>query len=807
MGVLTLGNNIGEPLDPQHTDNSIAVRVTAQDADEFLNERYLSYSQHVVQQRALVRSDGLKPVQRRILFAMLNAHLLPNKPHMKAATIAGRVMEYHPHGDAPIVDAMETLTVAHTMRVPLLDPHGSMGNNFGNRPPSARYWEARLSEAGYELVKDTAENALPMGLNYSGEKPEPKLIPSRFPVDVINGSQGIAVGFAANIFTHNPEEVMNACIALNRNPDMGVEELMGIMPGPDFPTGGTITNIEGIEDYYRTGKGTITLTGTYQVNDIGRGKKQIVFTEIPYKVDINKLVAATKEHVEKGTPGFEGISTVKDLSDLRHRTRIAIETKQGADHQVVLDALLKKTSFRTKLSANMTVLIGDTPQQTGMLTILSEFLDMRRTCVTNKTLYQLSVIDKKLENLSALNAILVDLDKAISIIRNGKNTEDANKRLRKAFNINEPQAAHVLSIPLRRLTQADRDEILQNTTNLTEEKTRLETILTSTEELNNQVEKELKETLHVISDPRRSTIDGRTAEEVKTAEKEAQQRAKLLSSNAPVHITRFTDGTVLRTLEPQTTQKLVEETITAKSLDDIVLIAEDGTGCRTPVMTLSDDTPYNFEALGLPAPTPKIVGFALEKPDTPSTGVMIVTANGKIKISRTDYVASRNEFPTITLDDTDTVVACRWVTGTLDDKRILLGSTDYNTLAFDATEVRPSGSKAGGIAGMKLKPGATIAAATITTNPGATLVSTSTNNSAKLTAATDIPLKKRGGQGVNIHKQLKKDTEFINMYIGENIAHHTTSGEPAASPAVTPRAHSGTRTETPLIAGTKTITP
>ena len=316
-----------------------------------------------------------------------------------------------------------------------------------------------------------------------------------------------------------------------------------------------------------------------------------MFTEIPYKVDINKLVASTKEHTEKGTPGFEGISSVKDLSDLRHRTRIAIETKQGADHQVVLDALLKKANFRTKLSANMTVLIGDTPQQAGMLTILREFLQMRRTCVTNKTLYQLGVIDKKLESLSALAAVLLDLDKAISIIRNGKNTDDANKKLRQAFNISESQAAYVLSVPLRRLTQADRDDILQQTTKLKEEKTRLEKILSSEEELNNQVEKELKETLQVISDPRRTIIDGRTAEEVKTAEKEAQQRTKLLSSNAPVHITRFTDGTVLRTLEPQTTPKLVEETITAKSLDDIVLIAEDGTGYRTPIMTLSEDTP------------------------------------------------------------------------------------------------------------------------------------------------------------------------------------------------------------------------
>lgn len=801
-----MGNNISEQLAPQHTDNSIAVQVTAQDADEFLNERYLSYSQHVVQQRALVRSDGLKPVQRRILFAMLKANLLPDRPHMKAATIAGRVMEYHPHGDAPIVDAMETLTVTHTMRVPLLDPHGSMGNNFGNRPPSARYWEARLSAAGYELVKDTPEHALPMGLNYSGEMPEPKLIPSRFPVDIINGSQGIAVGFAANIFTHNPTEVMNACIALNNNPDMSLEELMKIVPGPDFPTGGTVTNIEGIEDYYRTGKGTITLTGIYQVNDIGRGKKQIVFTEIPYKVDINKLVASTKEHAEKGTPGFEGISSVKDLSDLRNRTRIAIETKQGADHQVVLDALLKKANFRTKLSANMTVLIGDTPQQAGMLTILREFLTMRRTCVTNKTLYQLGVIDKKLESLSALAAVLLDLDKAISIIRNGKNTDDANKNLRQAFNISESQATYVLSVPLRRLTQADRDDILQQTNKLKEEKTRLETILSSEEELNNQVEQELQETLQVISDPRRTIIDGRTAEEVKTAEKEAQQRTKLLSSNAPVHITRFTDGTVLRTLEPQTTQKLVEETVTAKSLDDIVLIAEDGTGYRTPIMTLSEDTPYDFDTLGIPSDNPKIMGFALEKPETPATGVMIVTAHGKIKISRTDYVASRNEFPTITLDSGDTIVACRWVTGSLEDKRILLGSTEYNTLAFDATEVRPSGSKAGGVAGMKLKPGGTVAAAAITNNPNTTLVSTSTNNTTKVTAANDIPLKKRGGQGVNIHKQLKKDTEFINMYIGENIVHHTINGEPAESPAVTPRAHSGTRTETPLIAGSKTTT-
>lgn len=779
-----------------------AREIIEQPAPEFLDARQASYSRYVVLNRALVRDDGVKPVTRRILYTMLLSNLTPTRKHMKAATVAGRVMEFHPHGDSSIEEALENLALKHTMRLPLVDPQGTMGNNFGNKPPAPRYWEARLSTYGYELVRETTEHALPMGVNYSGEKPEPGLLPARFPNAIINGTFGIGVAFASNIMPHNPTEVMEAALALNRNPDMGVGELLRIMPGPDFPTGGVVSNIEGIREYYETGSGSITHTGAYTLEDMGRSKTRIIFHEIPYRVDINALMETINKHMVAGVEGFDRIGRAFDASGTKHRTRVIIETKPGADPEQVLDALFRKTNLRISISANMTVLRGDTPTRASMLTILQDFLDLRLECVRNKLTHQRNVLEKKLANLRAVEAILVDVDKAVTIIRGSNSSDTAAKKLMKAFSITQGQAEYVLTLQLRRLTRADRGETLKNIKDTTAAIGAINNTLNSEAVLKEKVGEELEETLTVIRDERRTLLDGRTSEQVKADLEQARARARALERNEPTMVTRFTDGTVLRGTKKHPKGGVSPvETVCVKPQDTIVLISPDGAGYRVPVLNLSESTPYTLaEATAGTGGEEPVMGFALEN-DPASSGVFIATRGGKVKISKTDFVASRDVFPVITLDAGDKVVGCAWAPR--EGFRVLLGSTDYNALVFDGASIRPSGSKAGGVAGMRLKPDATLGYGTIIPNSqvGDTVIGTTTNHTVKFTALQDVPLKNRGGQGVNIHKMLKGDTAWGSMVAGTRLKVTVDDGVPVGSPPVTPRAHSGMKTPVPAMVG------
>ena len=779
-----------------------------QDAAVFLDSRQVSYSRYVVLNRALVRADGVKPVVRRILYTMLQSGLTPVKKHMKAATVAGRVMEYHPHGDSSIEEALENLALDHTMRLPLVDPQGTMGNNFGNKPPAPRYWEARLSTYGFELVRETLQHALPMGVNYSGEKPEPEVLPARFPNTIINGTFGIGVAFASSIMPHNPTEVMEACVALNKNPGLTVDELLRIMPGPDFPTGGVVSNVEGIREYYETGAGTITHTGAYTVEEMGRGKTRIIFHEIPYRVDINTLMETINKHMVAGVDGFDRIARAYDASGTKHRTRVIIETKPGAPVQTVLDALFKRTHLRTSISANMTVLRGNTPTRAGMLTILQDFLDLRCECVKNKFTYQAETLGGRLTNLRALETILVDVDKAVSIIRGSNTQESAAKKLRKTFKLTQGQAEYIMSLQLRRLTRADKAETIKTIGELQTELDTINSIVASEEKLREQVGVELLETLKVVADVRRTVLDSRTSEQVKEAEAQAKSQAQLLERNEPVWVTRFTNGTVLRTMTPYTPPAgsvghgFVAETILVRPKDSIVLIGADGVGHRVPVLNLSETMPYDLVGAGVEATgDTRIIAVAVENPCEPARGVLLGTRLGKVKLSTTDFVASRDDFPVISLSDGDTVVGGAWVP-VEGDYRVLMASTDYSMLVFDVDEVRVSGSRAGGVAGLKLKGEAQVGYVGVTQGNVVqdTLIGSTTNNSMKFTAFTDVPVKKRGGQGVNVHKLLKNDTEYTGVAVGSNLK-VVVDGRVVASPPVTPRAHSGVKTPSPVEVG------
>jgi DNA gyrase subunit A len=448
--------------------SQVAANVIKTPLETFVEDSYLPYAHYVIMSRALISDDGLKPVQRRILYAMDQLGLTDKKDYIKAAQIVGETMgKYHPHGDSSIGDALARMGQTFSMRVPLVDVQGSVGFTTGDDPAAPRYWEGRPTAAAMELTRDLKEGAVEMGLNYDGKFPEPSILPIKWPNGIINGSQGIAVGYSSNIVSHNPGEVMDAIIALIKNPDLSLKQLLKIMPGPDMATGGVLMQYEGVKEYYETGKGTFIIRGRYEITPGARGTHVITFNEAPYQVSAEQIVKAIDTNKKKDR--FKEISYVKDLSDIDNGFKLSIGIKAGANPEVVLKDIFRWTPLQQNFPVNMNVLVNGIPTVLPMLDLLKGFIEFRSECIVNKTQVRIEVLDKQIERLSGIIAVLVDIDKAIKIIRGSEDDKVAKDKLQKSFKINEEQSEYILSMPLRRLTKADSLSIKQQIKDLKEE--------------------------------------------------------------------------------------------------------------------------------------------------------------------------------------------------------------------------------------------------------------------------------------------------------------------------------------------------
>lgn len=754
--------------------NQIAAEIIKRPAHEWLPEQYLPFTIYSIRSRALLQTDGLKPVNRRILWSLFRSNVGPNSEHLKAARAAADTVAFHPHGSSSIEDALARMAQGFSLRVPLIDPYGSVGTVSGDTPAAARYWECRLTKSAIELLGDVNDGAVPVGKNFDGKEDEPALLPVRWPVNLINGTQGIAVGYASNMFSHNPDEIMTAARKLLRKPDMTVDELMKIVPGPDLPTGGELFEIDGVRDYYTTGSGRFTIRGRYTTEAMTRGKMKIAFYELPYQISAENVI--TKVRALQGLGKFKEIASIKDLTDKKNGMKLVIETKAGTNHLAVLNELFKTTPLEAKFSVNNTVLVDNHPTVVSMLDLLGHFIEFRKQCLIRRSEVRSAKIASRIHQLDALLAALLDIDKAVAIIRHSPTTEEARVGLMEEFTLDAEQAEWILSMQLRRLTQADSLSVQNEKANLTAEAQLLEEVVTTPEKLVELLDEELAATKKVISSKRRTVISGMTSEDVQIASKEVAQAVRDGDKNLPCYITRFADGRILKTSEPfaypanskKFANSPIVEQIKMKTQDPIVLIGSDGIGRKIPMSYIASELISKASDVGVNLPAGvKLIGVSKLEAMKSDVGVAVATKLGLVKISKTDF-PNRDEFPVITLDDGDEAIESRWIGKALTGTYFTFISAESNILVFEAASIRVAGSKSGGVRGMKLKDGESVIHFSVIDSISGTdnMILSQTNQTIKLTPISEIPTKNKGGQGVQLHLFKKGEEKLTNAFAG-----------------------------------------
>jgi DNA gyrase subunit A len=467
---------------------------------------YIDYSMSVIVARALPDArDGLKPVQRRILYAMLRLGLLHNRAFNKCAKVVGEVLgNYHPHGDASVYDTLVRLAQTWVVRYPLIDPQGNFGSVDGDMPAAYRYTEARLAAIAEELLRDIDEDTVDFVPNYNEETTEPAVLPAALPNLLLNGSTGIAVGMATNIPPHNLGELIDATCAIIERPSVSIDELVAIVRGPDFPTGGVIAGREGIDSYLRTGRGIVRIRGRAHTEELKGGMEQIVITEIPYNVNRSNLVSRIAELV--GEKQLEGIRDLRDESD--ENTRIVIELKRGEQSRVVINQLFQKTALESSFGVNLLALDKKRPKQMNIRELLDCYIEHRRDVITRRTRFRLREAEDRAHILEGYKVALDNLDDFVRIIRSSSSRDEAKERLMAKYPLSERQTLAILELRLYQLTGLERDKIEAEYLELIKLIEELRGILDSAEKLNALVKSELLELRAKYLSPRRTEIIG-----------------------------------------------------------------------------------------------------------------------------------------------------------------------------------------------------------------------------------------------------------------------------------------------------------
>ena len=473
---------------------------------DIMQTAYIDYSMSVIVARALPDArDGLKPVQRRILYAMLRLGLLHNRAFNKCAKVVGEVLgNYHPHGDASVYDTLVRLAQTWVVRYPLIDPQGNFGSVDGDMPAAYRYTEARLAAIAEELLRDIDEDTVDFVPNYNEETTEPAVLPAALPNLLLNGSTGIAVGMATNIPPHNLGELIDATCAIIERPSVSIDELVAIVRGPDFPTGGVIAGREGIDSYLRTGRGIVRIRGRAHTEELKGGMEQVVITEIPYNVNRSNLVSRIAELV--GEKQLEGIRDLRDESD--ENTRIVIELKRGEQSRVVINQLFQKTALESSFGVNLLALDKKRPKQMNIRELLDCYIEHRRDVITRRTRFRLREAEDRAHILEGYKVALDNLDDFVRIIRSSSSRDEAKERLMAKYPLSERQTLAILELRLYQLTGLERDKIEAEYLELIKLIEELRGILDSAEKLNALVKSELLELRAKYLSPRRTEIIG-----------------------------------------------------------------------------------------------------------------------------------------------------------------------------------------------------------------------------------------------------------------------------------------------------------
>ncbi len=757
-----------------------------------MQDSFLEYAYSVIYSRALPDArDGLKPVQRRILFRMSEMGLQPPKGHVKCALVVGDVMgRLHPHGDTAIYDALVRMAQPWAMRVPLVDGHGNFGS-LDDGPAAYRYTEARLATAALAMTQDLDEDVVDFVPNYDGQLTQPSVLPAAYPNLLVNGATGIAVGMATNMAPHNLNEVVAAAIHLIENPAATVDELMAFVPGPDFPGGGTLLGIDGVKEAYATGKGGFKVRGKVSVESLGPRKTGLVVTELPYMVGPERLIEKIRDAVQ--SKKLQGVSDVVDLSDRKNGLRVVITVKTGFDPQAVLEQLYRLTPLEDSFSINNVALVGGQPRTLGLKELLEVYIEHRVSVVTRRSQYRLNQALDRLHIVEGLLLALVDIDEVIQVIRTSDDVETARTRLMSVFDLSEVQANHILELRLRRLTKLSRLEVEKQQQELLAEIEALRALLENAGNVRRQVAVELDAVAEQLGTPRRTVL---TSGAIPTPRRAA----------GPVD-TQIADGptTVLLSSSGRLIRIDSEETIATpprRSKHDAVRSSVPATVRGHLWALTSKGRAVRFTPIDVPAVPAASVQFAagikvsdylgtLEKGETvlalsapgSETPIALGTRQGVVKRYVPATLPDREEAAIISLKPGDAVVGAAPAN---DDDDVVFVTSDAQLLHFSASAVRPQGAAAGGMAGIKLGKDAEVIAFQVVQpeNPEPIVVTISGSDTAlpglengrvKVSALADFPAKGRATGGVRAHALRAGENRLLTAWAGVAPARAITS--------------------------------
>jgi DNA gyrase subunit A len=737
--------------------------------EEEMKVSYLDYAMSVIIGRALPEvRDGLKPVQRRILYAMFREGLLPNKKYSKSAGVVGEVLKkYHPHGDTAVYDAMVRLAQDFNLRYTLVDGQGNFGSIDGDRAAAYRYTEARLAKIAEELLMDIDKETVAFSPNFDETTVEPTVLPSRIPNLIINGAAGIAVGMATNIPPHNLGEIIEGLLLLLKDKNTTVEELMTVVKGPDFPTGGAIYGTAGIKSAFATGRGIIKVRAKAKIEREHRGGESIIVTEIPYQVNKSRLIEKIAELVREKK--IEGVSDLRDESD-RDGIRIVIELKRGEMAEVVLNNLYKHTQMENTFGIIMLALVGAQPHVLGLKKILVYFLQHRRDVILRRTRFELRKAEERAHILEGLKIALDHLDAIIALIRASKNPAEAKEGLISNYALTELQAQAILDMKLQRLTGLERNKIISEYTETLKEIERLKSILSSEALVSQIIKDELLEIKEKYADERKTEIVEDTGEisiEDLITEEEMvitlSHTGYIKRNPLSAYRSQRRGGKGLMGMETKE-EDFVEQLFIGSTHDYLLFFTNFG---RLYWMKI-----YQIPEAGRTAKGKALINLlqlspgerfstALPVRDFKDGYLVMFTKNGTVK--KTALAAYSNPrskgIIAISLEDKDELIAVRKTTGSND---LIIGTRNGLAIKFSEEDVRDTGRSSKGVRGIRLRKGDEVVAAEVAEEKTA-ILTVAENGFGKRTKIEDYRLQQRGGKGIISIKLTEKGGKVVGL--------------------------------------------
>lgn len=779
-------------------DSSVNERIEDVDVAAEMQDSFLEYAYSVIYSRALPDArDGLKPVQRRILYQMAEMGLRPDRGHVKSARVVGEVMgKLHPHGDAPIYDALVRLSQAFSLRVPLVDGHGNFGS-LDDGPAAPRYTEARLAPSALALTENLDEDVVDFIPNYDGQFQQPDVLPAAFPNLLVNGASGIAVGMATNLAPHNLNEVVGAAVHLLERPEATLEELMEFVPGPDLPGGGIIVGLDGIKEAYATGRGTFRTRAKTSIESVGPRRTGIVVTELPYLVGPERVIKAIGDAVT--SKKLTGISDVTNLSDRHHGLRLVVGIKTGFDPNAVLEQLYRLTPMEDSFGINNVALVDGQPQTLGLKRLLQVYLDHRILVVRRRSAFRLARRKERLHLVEGLLIAILDIDEVIQVIRTSDDSEQARTRLQDVFDLSHAQAEYILELRLRRLTKFSRVELESERDALKAEIAELELLLANDDRVRQQVARELDAAAAAFGTPRRTLLLNGSAV---TARARQATPASLEIADTPCRVYLSASGRLVRAdLVPdapgggivsptrRSSHDAVRAAVDATTRGEIGVVTSAGRLVRMSLVDLPS-VPANSVQLAAGTAADTYVGLSGSErvvtivPLDGAVPIALGTAQGVVKrVSATELAPGKTDVEIIALKPGDRVVGAGLAA---DASELVFVTSDAQLLRFGADTVRPQGRAAAGMAGVRVAAGEQVVFFSPVVPTGSTQVVTIAGSrqaiagtdaaSGKVSALTEFPPKGRATGGVRAQRFLRGEDSIVLAWVGDEPRAVTARG-------------------------------